>query len=249
MNARRSRILVALVLGTLSVFVAARGLAGDSAAPTPAGEVTFREGRALRVSPQGKKKALKKGSKVFPGDRVKTIGRSKLEIRLGDGSVIRLGPKSEATIAEASFADGTRKVSVGLKLGKAWTKVTKAFGADAKYEIRTDNAVAGVRGTTFRVNANKDHSTLVRVYAGAVAVAGVHPTYQTHAAGEKREQVSGPKEVSKAEWEKLVSAMMSIKIGANGLPSEPVAFSADEEKHSEEAAWVAWNEERDAKLE
>ncbi len=253
---RFAALLVGAIALTLPLAIQADEAAAAAAAPATdvavaeaAGEVTFRQGRAFRYFGEGKKKALKKGSSVFAGDKIKTIGASKLEIKLGDGSVVRLGPKSEAVIKEASFVEGGRKVSVGLSLGKAWTKVTKAFGADSKYEITTDNAVAGVRGTTFRVNANKDKSTVVRVYNGAVAVAGIRPVYQTHEAGEKRQEVAGPKEVSKDQWEKMVGAMMSIKIGANGLPSEPEEFAAADEMKSREKGWIAWNLKRDKALE
>ncbi|MDF1563503.1 MAG: FecR family protein [Deltaproteobacteria bacterium] len=257
MKARIDSRHIALLVGAISLATLASvsitsAFAADEPAAAPAveaaGEVTFREGRAFRYFGKDQKKALKKGESVFAGDKVKTIGNSKLEIKLGDGSMVRLGPKSEATIKEAAFIDGGRKVSVGLSLGKAWTKVTKAFGADSKYEITTDNAVAGVRGTTFRVNANKDKSTLVRVYNGAVAVAGMRPMYQTHETGEKRQEVAGPQQVSKDQWEKLVGEMMSIKIGANGLPAEPEEFAAADEAKSAEAAWVAWNQKRDAAL-
>ena len=56
-------------------------------------------------------------------------------------------------------------------MGKLWAKVTSAIHGEQKFQVETENAVAGVRGTTFRVDANQDKSVRVRVYDGQVAVA------------------------------------------------------------------------------
>ena len=53
---------------------------------------------------------------------------------------------------------------------KAWAKVSKMVGSEARFEVKTENAVAGVRGTVFRVNVEEDAATVVKVYEGAVVV-------------------------------------------------------------------------------
>jgi hypothetical protein len=146
--------------------------------------------------------------------------------------------------------------------------------------------VAGVRGTTFRVDASKDRSVVVRVYSGTVAVAsgpiprpehagaagegqpsrdaatpdgqpaqaggapdarpdqaGAAPDRGGKAAGGKRErrQVAGPHEVTREQWERIVTTMMQVRVAADGTPAEPEQFAlakADE--------WETWNRERDA---
>jgi len=114
---------------------------------------------------------IKKGDEIAQGDTVKTGAKSRVELALTDGSVLRLGPDSK--LALQSFVPtedpNQRKSSFKLWVGRAWAKVAKAAGA-GQFEVETRSAVAGVRGTTFRVNAETDSSTVVRVYAGAVAV-------------------------------------------------------------------------------
>ena len=105
-------------------------------------------------------------------------------------------------------------------------------------------AIAGVRGTTFRVDAKHDASALVRVYAGAVAVAGTRTPRMAHQTGGERKEVAGPSEVTKQQYEKLLASMMQVKVTSNGELGEPEKFSeADDAKD----AWVAFNQQRDAK--
>src|SRR5512133_982030 len=181
----RARILAAALAGAALA-------AGALAAPTPpaAGQVTFLAGEATRAA-AGKAEPLAVGAAVRAGDVLETRNRTRLEVKLADGSVVRLGPSSRAVVAEAAFGKTVeeRNVSAKLLVGKVWANVAKAVGGDARFEVRTENAVAGVRGTTFRVDAAKDRSVVVRVYSGTVAVAqGAVPRPGHDARGGKPER-------------------------------------------------------------
>src|SRR5690606_19363569 len=120
----------------------------------------------------------------------RTGEKSRLEIRLPDGSFIRLGSSSKVTLDEGHLG-ATRKVSVTMWLGRIWAKVAKEVADDSKFEVETANAVAGVRGTSFTVIANQDLSALVRVYSGTVGVrksTGPKPGFRTRA----RTEIPGP---------------------------------------------------------
>jgi hypothetical protein len=131
--------------------------------------------------------------------------------------------------------------------------VTSVIQGEQKFQVETENAVAGVRGTTFRVDARSDKSVLVRVYDGAVAVAkgrspggapGKRPTTGVgagSAAGGGRHEVAGPEEVTRDQWEQLVGRQMELVIAADGTPGTPVPIG-DESGD----AWTRWNEQRDA---
>jgi hypothetical protein len=216
-----------------------------AAGPQPAGSVTFVAGEATR-SAGGKTEKLAVGSLVYAGDLLQTQRRTRLEVKLSDQSVLRLGPVSRATVEQATFGASVedRKVSAKLVVGKVWANVAKAVGGDARFEVQTENAVAGVRGTTFRVDASTDKSVVVKVYSGTVAVAGGRIPRPEHggAQGERR-QVPGPQEVSREEWEKIVTAMMQVRVSAAGVPAEPEKFALAKAGGDE---WEEWNRSRDA---
>lgn len=212
------------------------------------GVVTFLRGEAVRVGANGRSEPLKVDGRVFEGDTVETRARTRLEIKLPDESIVRVGPDSKVQLASAVFGKSAedRKVTAKLVVGNVWAKVAHAVGGDAKFEVQTDTAVAGVRGTTFRVDAAHDKSVVVRTYAGAVAVASgpiPRPEHKSALGGKKEhKQIAPPfQQVTRKQWEKLVGAMMQVKVAADGTPGEPEQFALDQ--HDE---WEEWNRARDA---
>ena len=180
---------------------------------------------------------------VGQGDTIETQERARLEIRFSDNSVLRLGSRAKLRLAEAHFAGGAarRRLNARLFFGKLWAKVTSVLQGEQKFEVETENAVAGVRGTTFRVDVNDDKSVLVRVYDGSVGVG--KGAAQAGAPGGERREVAGPQEVTREQWEKLVGKQMQIFIAADGTPGEPEKFAADVDKDD---AFARWNQQRDA---
>jgi hypothetical protein len=231
----------------------------DAAPKAPAGKITYMKGTVEAFS-GGAWAKLKKGNSVYGGQMIRTLKKSRVEIVLADKSVIRLGSKSKVKLKEALFKAGTTQFSAKMFRGKAYAMASKLVGGDSKFEVTTANAVAGVRGTTFRIDAKRDKSTVVRVYTGAVAVSNA-PIYSkpgkikktegkfqmpkkgVKPGGPGRVEVAGPSEVTKKEWEEFVAkAMQEVRVAANGELSEPVAFD-DEADAADE--WVAWNKSRD----
>ncbi len=222
------------VLVALATAAATRG-------DEPAARVTFLDGEAVRVA-GGTTERLAQGSALQEGDQVETRKRTRLELTLADGSAIRLGPLSRTRLETAAFGKSPedRKVSARLLVGNVWAKVARAVGGESRFEVETENAVAGVRGTTFRVDAARDKSVVVRVYSGAVAVAGGGLPRPEHRPGEPRHQVPGPQEVTREQWEKIVTTMMEVRVSAAGEPEEPRAFAL-----AADDPWESWNRQRD----
>jgi hypothetical protein len=216
-----------------AALVAAPRLAADSRTAS----VSALEGKASRAH-NGPPAALAVGTAVGQGDTITTEDESRLELKFSDQSVIRIGAKAKLQLTEAHFGGGPakRKLTAKLFFGNLWAKVTSLIQGDQKFAVETENAVAGVRGTTFRVDARTDKSVLVRVYAGAVAVA--KPTAAP--AGGGRHEVAGPQEVSRDQWEKIVGKQMQIEIAADGTPGDPTQMTADSEDD-----FAKWNESRD----
>lgn len=235
---RRGRpLLAAALLAVLS------GPA-PAAVPRPAGSVTFLDGEVTRLA-GAKAGKLALGSPVYEDDVLATGGRSRLELTLRDQSVLRVGPRAKVRLATAAFGrkPEDRRVSAELVVGDLWAKVKKAIGAESRFEVRTENAVAGVRGTTFRVDARADRSCVVKVYGGAVAVAGGSLPQPAHQGGKKeRKLVPGPREVTREQWERLVGKMMQVAVAPDGTPGDPEAFALAAPGQDE---WEEWNRARD----
>jgi hypothetical protein len=237
--------LIAIGAGPALLLLAPRAQAQDR----NSAQVSFLEGSATdTASGSSDKKALAVGSSVFENDTVETGAGTKIELKMKEGSVVRLGPSSSLLLKKAYFgSNGEKSFSAKLLFGRVWSKVSGLVGGDSKFEVETDNAVAGVRGTTFRVDARKDKSVLVRVYAGAVAMNGAGLTQKEHSTT-GRHQISGPKQVDKHQWEEMVGAMMQMKVSADGTPSKPEPFaSAAEANNPQDADWAAWNAALDTK--
>lgn len=134
------------------------------------GAVSAIEGTASRVSPAGRA-PLVQGSAVELGDLIEVAEGSRLAVTLTDTSVLVLDEGTSLRIDEAEFQGLERRAfSAHLLLGRIWSKVKKALkGQPTKYEITSDRAIAGVRGTVFEVALSPDEAR-VQVEEGEVAV-------------------------------------------------------------------------------
>jgi hypothetical protein len=194
------------------------------------GKVAALEGEATRTPKGGAAEALKAGSAIELGDTI-NVKTGNLKFELTDGSVIMLAPASALEITEAEFEGQERKGFSGLlKAGSLWTKVKKALGG-GKFEVSTERAVAGVRGTIFRIDAEAlikgakgkgRKASIVRVVEGSVGVKPQPAIAKTMKAAlpkkGPRVEVPGPKEVTVDEWEKIfvtLSANQQIAVGVD----------------------------------
>lgn len=121
------------------------------------GKVSVLKGQATRTPKGGAAAALKQDGEIELGDTLAVGQDSDMKITLNDESLLLVGANSTVRIDEAKFEGLERRAfSARLVLGKVWAKVTKAVsGSEAKFEVTTERAVAGVRGTVFRVDATK----------------------------------------------------------------------------------------------
>jgi hypothetical protein len=239
-------LLPASCLTFALVLLAEPGVAGGAKGP----KATFVKGEVgVSATQDGEFKKLKRGRKVAPGNYVRTGDGARAELKFPDGSIVRIGPGSLMHVKESGFDGKTKEVKVETALigGKAWANVAKVMGSEAKFQVKTQNAVAGVRGTVFRVNIDKDAATVVKVYNGAVAVSN-SPFFTNQAEpkslgpiSKDRKQIAAPfQQVSKKEWEQIVQKMMVVRVGADGSMSKASTFT-EEEDQMDEAEWVRWN--------
>ena len=58
----------------------------------------------------------------------------------------------------------------------------------------------------------------------------------------KRQQIAGPQQVTREQWEKIVTNMMEVRVSSDGVPTEPAKFALADPGQDE---WEAWNRSRD----
>jgi hypothetical protein len=183
---------------------------------TAAATVTFAEGTAEVRRGPGLPKQLHERATLAEGDVLETGDDSRLELKLADGSVLRLAPRSRFVLA----AGERRRQPYRLDAGQLWWIVPSRAPAGA--EVQTDNAVVSARGATVRVDAHEDRSVLVRVYSGSASV-------RRNAAGRDR-------------WQRNVASQMQLLVGADGTAGVAAPFSEADERDDR---WSAWNRKRD----
>ncbi len=217
------------------------------------GKVATLEGDASRIPKGGTAQPLKVGAALELGDSIVVKGHLKFE--LNDGSVIILAPGSTLEITEAEFEGQERKGFLGLlKAGSLWTKVKKAVGG-GKFEVSTERAVAGVRGTIFRIDADalvkaakgkgRRLSTIVRVVEGSVGVKpqpAIAKSLKAQLKKGPRVEVPGPQEVSVEAWEKIFVTLAENQQIVVGVDLWEQAVIDEASKNDAFAQWVGKNQ-------
>ena len=100
---------------------------------------------------------------VFIDEKIKTLEKSRCEIKIDNKQVLRIG--ENAVIHLASPEDGNNGISI--ESGHVWLSAKPGKGQ--KFRVRTPTAVAAIRGTVYRLDCTGNHSTY-NVYEGSVDV-------------------------------------------------------------------------------
>lgn len=194
--------------------------------------------------------ALKKYSVIQGGEHVKTGPESTVKIELSDGSEILLGPNSDYTLP--TNACDILKESF-LDFGSIWTKFKKQIGV-VPFQVSTERAVHGVRGTEFTVEIIEENGIkydVTKVYESSVEVSLKEPETRTYEdKGDKFEKLSEDLKAGKITFEefskeiakdrqneetadlklfKIVEAGYMLKTDGKVL-GEPVPFNTSEDK-------------------
>jgi hypothetical protein len=150
---------------TIFACAAFLGLAALSLSALPA-DVTYTEGDASMRLKTGKTQDIQIGDVMNTGDTLRTgkDGQAELDQK---GVTIRVSHSSVFTLMERESSGKTAPV-LSLALGSIKFRYDKITGQEPT--VRTNGAVAGVRGTEFSVFSGADGSTLIAVDSGQVTV-------------------------------------------------------------------------------
>ncbi|MCX7816847.1 MAG: FecR family protein [Syntrophales bacterium] len=206
----------------------------------------------VKILPKGSDswRDLEKRDLLRDGDEVKLGKNARLEIVLVDNSKIRFAEGTRFKLIQVP-KEASENTRVHLLVGRTWVNVRTAVGVKKKFEVACDNAVAGIRGTVYRMNVHEDKSALIRVYEGEVAVWGAFSPLDVDRTeeifGKKPTPVEGPKRVpgptriTMEEWTVLLKAMQEVSVSSDGKPGKPRIFTDQEDRDD----WVEWNRMRD----
>ncbi len=162
MKTMKAYLLLLLLL--LAIPCAAATRAGNVSALLPAANIE-RAGSALAAS---------RGAEVELNDLVRTNDQGRIRIKLLDHSLISIGVNSQLRIV--THDPTSRQTSVELNFGKLRAQVAKITRAGGRFELRAPNAVAGVIGTDFGVDASDPSFTKFICLSGDVQITSIDPS-------------------------------------------------------------------------
>ncbi len=93
-------------------------------------------------------------------DKIRTLANSSATIFWSDGSVTRLGEKTNISVLELkNGVNDSTQVDFSISEGKSWSNLGRTMDPDSYFKQRHDNneKVAAVRGTIFEINVEKGY--------------------------------------------------------------------------------------------
>jgi ferric-dicitrate binding protein FerR (iron transport regulator) len=161
---RRTWRLVGLLLITLAVWSSPRSFGVND----KAGTVTEVSGPAWVIRENWSYAAVREMI-LYSGDRMKTGRFGKMTVRLGDRHLLKLYSGTEITLKAVR---ANQEASLFMTVGKLFVDVVRDIEKMIRFEIESEAAIAGVRGTRFIMKVNRRHKTSVSVYEGEVELIG-----------------------------------------------------------------------------
>lgn len=238
---------IALQMTVLLISLASFSFAKES----EIGKISFLLGREQDIQIKHKSDKTWRNAKlkmsVKNADLIRTKSESRCEVKLLEGSVVRIGENSEFEFTDASVKKNSKKVKASLKRGRIWSNITKLRAKQEGFQIKTPTAVCAVRGTVYRIDA--DSSTKCLVYDGAVDVGPTSFWGQSRAGKSKSlkpvevpgpYEIPPPYEVSLEEWVRIVKGFQIVV-----RPDGKFAKSRFDKAQDEKLDWVRWNKQRD----
>lgn len=158
----------AFLLFSLLLFVSGPAFADEDCSTLL---VENAEGASILIPAAGEKRELQIDDTIAEGDAVATGKEAWVDLRLCDGSGLRVGERSKMTFEEALERNEASFVSWAFDLLKGSLLATVEGDASkerVKMRVRTPTASLGVRGTEFLIDAEDGGDTTVHTLEGEV---------------------------------------------------------------------------------
>ncbi|MFW5799540.1 MAG: FecR family protein, partial [Spirochaetota bacterium] len=108
---------------------------------------------------------------LVEGNVLRTNEESRCEIKLDDGTILKLESNTVIALGEFNFDEEGSQTLLDVISGSVLMKITK-LGDDDEFNVKTVSAVAGVRGTEFqiKISGEKENSVVeIAVLEGKIA--------------------------------------------------------------------------------
>jgi hypothetical protein len=116
------------------------------------GKVTLVAGKVSETPPGRPAHALKEGDVIAVGSTLKTGPDARVTVTMTSTSAIRLGPDSEAVVAEIVESKDAPKVLLDLKNGTVGALVKPETSGKMDFKIKTPSGVAVAKGAFYSVS-------------------------------------------------------------------------------------------------
>ncbi|MEM5947154.1 FecR domain-containing protein [Spirochaetia bacterium 38H-sp] len=129
--------------------------------------VSYLEGWADKKEKNGGLVELFIGDVLMPGEGVVTSSDGFVELEMGNGTTIKIGPDSVFLVEDMPYGE-EKQTGFAALMGEVSYKFGKFSGTEPM--SRTQGAICGVRGTEFTIVSASDGSSLIHVLSGKVEV-------------------------------------------------------------------------------
>jgi len=139
-----------------------------------AANVILSKGSVTATGKDGGLRTLKRRSKVFSGDVIKTGANGSVQLRFIDKALMTIKASSEMNISSYVLGSSGVKEQALMRLVKGgFRTITGAIGKGVKsaYQVYTPAASVGIRGTNYEVQQEAGGSFVMAVYNGGITVA------------------------------------------------------------------------------
>ena len=146
----------------LVVVLLCAALAAGETLAAAVGEVAVLKGSATRTPPSGQAQALKRGDRVYEGDRIETASRSFVFMRFDDRTRFNLGPRAEFRVDQVR--DDDEGVFSAEVIRGAFRFITGLIAKKRSGAMRVRTGVVatiGIRGTTVGGEVVGESATIV----------------------------------------------------------------------------------------